>query len=96
MNPALEMIERVAKRLGDLRYEVAFVGGAVTGLLITDPGAPKVRVTDDVDAIVEVASRAKYYELAKRLRDLGFKEDTSEGAPPCRWLIEGNRIAKRF
>jgi predicted nucleotidyltransferase len=92
VNPAVEMVERVARRLGDLNTQVVFVGGAVTGLLITDAAAPPPRPTDDVDAIVEVATRAKYYELANRLRALGFTEDTSEKAPVCRWLVEGIKV----
>jgi len=32
----LEMIRHVAKRLGDLRDRVVFLGGAATALLITD------------------------------------------------------------
>jgi predicted nucleotidyltransferase len=86
------MVDRVARRLGRLKEEVAFVGGAVTALLITDPAAPPPRPTDDVDAIVEVATQAKYRELADRLRALGFREDTSERAPVCRWLVEGIRV----
>lgn len=64
---------------------MVFVGGATTGLLITDPGAPEVRATKDVDVIVTIASRSEYYELGARLRALGFAEDQSEDAPICRW-----------
>jgi hypothetical protein len=77
----------MAARLGPLLPEIVFVGGCSTGLLITDPGASPVRATDDVDVIVEVASYAEYARFSKRLRSLGFSEDSSEGAPICRWLI---------
>jgi len=80
----LDMVALVAKRLGDLRAEVVFVGGAVTGLLITDPAAPEARKTDDVDVIVEALSYAACANLSARLRKLGFREDQSEGAPACR------------
>jgi hypothetical protein len=36
-----------------------------------------------------VATRAQYYQLAERLRQHGFSEDTSEGAPVCRWVGNG-------
>lgn len=85
----LAMIELVARRLGELRKEVVFVGGASTALLITDPAAPDVRATTDVDVIVEVASTFDYYRLADKLRFLGFAEDTGEEAPMCRWRIDG-------
>jgi hypothetical protein len=42
-----------------------------------------------VDVIVEVASYSQYAKLSKRLRKLGFSEDSSEGAPICRWASEG-------
>jgi hypothetical protein len=61
MNRAVEanlaMIRHVAARLGHLREQVVFLGGAATALLITDSAAPLVRVMGDVDVIVEIASR---------------------------------------
>jgi len=93
MNRAVEanlaMIRHVAARLGHLRERVVFLGGAATALLITDEATPDVRVTVDVDVIVEIASRGDYYRLAESLRAAGFSEDTREGAPVCRWLVEG-------
>jgi hypothetical protein len=44
-----------------------------------------VRATVDVDAIVEIASYSQYANFGQRLREIGFDEDTSEGAPLCRW-----------
>lgn len=63
----IRMLIHVAKRLGNLRNRVVFVGGCATGLLITDPAMPEVRITQDVDLIVEVASRLEYYRLEKEL-----------------------------
>lgn len=85
----LKMIRHVANRLGDLRNRVVFLGGAATALLITDKAIPDVRITTDVDVIVEIASRGEYYRLAESLRTLGFMEDISEDAPVCRWRIDG-------
>jgi hypothetical protein len=65
--------------------EVVFVGGCATGLLIDDPGAAVVRKTFDVDVIAEIASYAEYGVFSERLRHLKFTEDTTEGAPLCRW-----------
>jgi hypothetical protein len=95
MNRAVEanlvMIRYVATRLGRQRERVVFLGGVTTALLIKDDAASDVRVTVDVDVIVEIASRGDYYRLAESLRIAGFSEDTREGAPVCRWLVE--RIA---
>jgi predicted nucleotidyltransferase len=79
----------VVRRLGDLRDRVVFVGGMVRGLLITDAGAAPDRPTDDVDLIVELTSTAAYHRLAVKLRALGFREDSTPGAPICRWIVEG-------
>lgn len=83
------LVETVARRLGPLRREVAFLGGAAVSLLLSDEGAPEVRSTMDVDVIAEVASRLAYYRLADRLRELGFREVSDEGAPVCRWEVGG-------
>ncbi|MGB8930674.1 MAG: hypothetical protein WCC48_05425 [Anaeromyxobacteraceae bacterium] len=83
------MLSRVATHLGDRREEVVFVGGAVVELLITEPGASDLRVTADVDAVVEVASIGAYYSFCEALRAAGFREDRSEDAPACRWIVEG-------
>jgi len=82
----------MAARLGPLLPEIVFVGGCATGLLITDPAASPVRATDDVDVIVQVASYAEYVRFSKRLRNLGFYEDSSEDAPICRWLIDHMKL----
>ena len=64
------------------------MGGAVTGLPITDTGAADPRATIDIDAIAEIASYAEYAQFGDRLRALGFTEDTTEDAPVCRWVLQ--------
>jgi predicted nucleotidyltransferase len=71
---------------------VVFVGGAVRGLLITDPAAAPERATDDVDLIVELTSAVEFHRLGAQLRALGFREDTSPGAPICRWIVEDVKV----
>lgn len=73
-----------ARLLGELTDEVVFVGGAATGLLLTDPAAPDVRPTLDVDVVVEVASLPLYHRFGARLRDHGFLEAPEEEVI-CRW-----------
>ena len=87
-NPNLEVLRLAIKHLGELADEFVFVGGCATGLLITDSAAPPIRPTFDVDAIVELSSKAEYYRLSKMLHQRGFKEDTRKGAPLCRWVID--------
>ncbi len=85
-NPNIELLLLAVNQLGDLVDEMVFIGGCATGLLITDAAAPQIRVTKDVDVIVRVATKADYYKLSARLRRQGFVEDTSDGAPLCRWI----------
>lgn len=68
---------------------MVFLGGCATGLLITDAAAPKVRITQDIDAITEITTLSEYYQLADKLREKGFKEDMSPEAPICRWSGSG-------
>jgi hypothetical protein len=85
-NPNLELLMVAAKLLSPIADELVFVGGCTTGLLITEDASADVRPTKDVDTISEVTSYAAYMDLSDRLKDLGFVEDISEGAPLCRWL----------
>jgi predicted nucleotidyltransferase len=85
-NPNLAQLVAAAAKLEPLLDQIAFVGGCVTGLLLTDPAAAPVRPTLDVDAIIAIASYAEYALLEHRLRELGFRESHAEGAPICRWL----------
>lgn len=89
MTRNLEMLQIVAHGLQALRERVVFVGGATTALYADDPASPEVRPTLDVDCVVEVSSRTFYHRLEDELRQLGFVNDASEGAPLCRWLYRG-------
>lgn len=91
MNP-LESIARVTRRLRRLEVPHAFLGGAIVSLLVDDPELHQNRPTLDVDAIVQVITQAEYAELEQRLRDDGFVNDVSEGAPICRYLVEDCKV----
>ena len=84
-DPNRAMFEFVVRLLTPMLDEVVFVGGSTTGLLLTDPAAAGIRPTKDVDTIVNATSYAEYEALSKRLKALGLVEDTTEGAPLCRW-----------
>ena len=84
-NHNLDLLAEAARLLKPLLGELVFVGGCTTALLITDKAAADVRPTYDVDAIAEITSYAAYADFSERLRKIGFAEDTTEGAPICRW-----------
>ena len=83
-----EMIKQVAKGLGPLRPKVVFLGGSATGFHITDKAEPEVRVTKDVEIIVEVASRVDYHQLEETLRELGFFQKMQKDDPIWRWYLK--------
>jgi predicted nucleotidyltransferase len=91
-NANTDLLTRMAEALGDLREQFVFVGGCATALLITDPGAPSVRATQDVDAVVGIVSPAEYYRLGKKLRTFGFAQTLNQGEPPYRWTIDGMKL----
>src|SRR5690242_10185748 len=79
-----DLLLSATRLLKPLLDDLVFVGGSITGLLITDDAAPSVRATIDVDAIVAV-TYSGYADVGDRLREVGFGEDMSEDAPLCRW-----------
>ena len=86
------MVEIVASGLKDLLPEMVFVGGATVTLYLSEENTKSessVRPTDDVDCVIEVASRTEYTKLEKKIRSLGFKHSMEQGAPLCRWVYSG-------
>lgn len=87
-DPNLQLLEAAARALEPLLGEVVFIGGCVTGLMITDPAVAGTRPTTDVDVVAEAYSYAEYGTFSDRLLELGLMRDTREGAPTCRWRHE--------
>ena len=85
-DPNLALLHAMALALGPLRERLVFVGGCATGLLLTNPAAAGVRPTEDVDAIVEVASLAGYHALRPLLAERGFIQTMADNTPPFRWF----------
>jgi predicted nucleotidyltransferase len=84
-DPNLAKVELIAQVLGALREELVFVGGCAAGLLLTDAVTPALRVTYDVDLVVEVAALRHYHEMEAEFSKLGFVRDIAADAPICRW-----------
>ncbi len=85
-----KMLQVVAEKLGPLRDEVVFLGGAVMPFLVTEPNVEVTRFTKDVDIIFEPETREELYEFEDELRDLGFKKTLN--AAVCQWVVENVRI----
>jgi predicted nucleotidyltransferase len=85
-NPNLARLAMTVEKLAPLLDEIVFVGGCVTGLLITDPAAAPIRPTLDIDVIAAITSYAELTRVEDRLRELGFHQPPASGAPICCWL----------
>jgi len=90
--PNVPKMELVAQSLGNLREQLIFVGGCAVDLLLTDAAAAPARVTYDVDLVAQVAALSGYHKLESEFSNLGFKRDTSDGAPICRWRLAGLEV----
>jgi hypothetical protein len=88
----LERLETIARGLGDRLQEVAFVGGAVVELYVNDPAAPPVRSTADVDCVIPARTRQQMQNWESSLRLRGFRNDTEQGAPICRWIYNDTLV----
>jgi predicted nucleotidyltransferase len=84
-NPNMALLVAIAQAMGPVCDQLVFVGGCATGLLVDDAGLMDVRPTEDVDAIVEVASLAGYHRLTDQLMQRGFKQTMADNTPPFRW-----------
>lgn len=91
-DPNVEQVELVAEALGALTEQLVFVGGCAAGLLITDPAAPAVRPTYDVDLLVVATTRADLRAIERQFEARGFRHDQSEGAPICRWVLRRIKV----
>ena len=90
-NPNLEILEAAVQLLGPLKDRLVFLGGCATGLLVTDPAALSIRVTRDVDTILEAGSLVEYHRFSEQLRMRGFQEDRSAvlTVPSVHRLVKG-------
>ena len=89
-DPNLPYLRHIAEALGELREQVVFVGGAVAGLLVTDPLADPVRATRDVDAVVN-ASRALFHRIEQQVAERGFVRDVSSDVI-WRWVHKASGV----
>lgn len=91
-DPNIAKVELIAEAIGELADNLVFVGGCAADLLITDPAAPPVRVTYDVDLLVQVATLTEYHATEKQLAARGFRRDLAADAPICRWVFNALEV----
>ena len=89
------MLEEVAAGLGELLEKVVFVGGATTALYIDDVAAPSPTPSDDVDCVIQIATKSEYDALEAKLREKGFKDpphDVDVKSPICRKIYKSIKV----
>lgn len=85
-------VDAVAAALLPLLDELVLVGGCAMSFVLTDPLAPEVRTTVDVDFVVELRHRMNMRRMEEELERCGAVPDLSESAPICRWRISGRIV----
>jgi hypothetical protein len=92
LSKSLNMIKEVATALNKLNEEFIYVGGAVIEIYLDSASAPKIRPTEDVDCVIKLDSRLENKKLDEKLRGIKFQNDSSRGAPICRWIYLGIKV----
>ena len=82
-------VAKVAHHLQAILDDLVIVGGCAAALLVPPPADANLRPTDDVDCVMSITSYAEFSALEMKLRELGCSECRDEGAPLCRWVIDG-------
>jgi predicted nucleotidyltransferase len=80
-------IKIVAEALIPLKQKIVFVGGATVSLY-PDRKTFEVRITEDVDVLIEILNYSERATLEENLRSIGFSNDTSSKII-CRYRIKG-------
>ena len=86
MDTIIESIAKLDDALADVPFNFAFLGGSVLSLLVTDKSVDAIRVTKDVDIMVDVKNRREFHAAERLLESRGFRHDTHDDAPICRWI----------
>ena len=89
MNEIAASIVALNERLKGVPFEFAFLGGSVLSLLVNDPTVDTIRVTKDIDILANIRTRTAFHREERTLEARGFRHDTSEDAPICRWIAGG-------
>jgi predicted nucleotidyltransferase len=83
----IRRIKSVSDALQELNQQVVFVGGATVGLYSDRRQTIVPRVTDDVDAIIEVLGYGAHADFEEKLRAKGFADDSTSHVR-CRYRLD--------
>ncbi|TVQ97379.1 MAG: hypothetical protein EA398_14635 [Deltaproteobacteria bacterium] len=85
-------VDAVADGLEPLLDDLVLVGGCAVSFLATDPAAPSVRATVDVDFAIELDSRLELRRMEAHLERCGPAHDMSDDAPICRFRMRDRLV----
>jgi predicted nucleotidyltransferase len=83
----LGIVKKVAKALGELNDQVAYVGGATVSLYADDPAADDVRPTKDIDIVLHILSFSELTAIQEKLSQKGIQPDF-ESKIVCRFKYD--------
>lgn len=87
-----ERVLKIAAALEELNAKVVYVGGSVVQFYASDQGAANPMTTYDVDCVVDLTTYREYHAFEEDLHSKNFCNDTSEGAPICRFLFDNEIV----
>lgn len=87
-----ERVLKIAIALEELNTKVVFVGGSVIQFYAFDQGASNPMSTYDVDCVVDLTTYKEYHIFETEILAKNFFNDTSEGAPICRYLFDDETV----
>ncbi len=90
--PSREEIAEVVRALGNLSDRCLLTGGSSIPFYCTERADEAPRVTRDVDVVLHVHTRGDMNDIEELLRQRGFRNDSSDGAPLCRWVLHGRTL----
>jgi len=71
MATPIESIAKLNDALDGVPFSFAFLGGSVLSLLVTDKAVDAIRVTKDVDVVVDVKNRHEFHAAERLLEARG-------------------------
>ncbi len=74
------------------KWEPVFTGGAIVGLLLSDPAASPPSKTKDIDLVLEIAGYHEFAALEQVLRRSGFSQNPLENMPVVAWYWKSIRV----
>jgi predicted nucleotidyltransferase len=81
---AIQQLELLADKLGDLCEQIVVVGGCSPALILDARLAPDLRPTNDVDILVQADNYRKWINFTEKMKDRGFV--VREGDPIGRYV----------